>query len=160
MANDLQNDWIEHFLGVRPPAARRSVPPTALLARYRAAKIAWQAATETVDAQINGLAKVLQGSGDADLQQIANTGLMTVTGGFRTRMMAALIDIGDGDIGKLRKGAAKTAGFAQKLREQIDGDARVIACDENEFGATVAIRATLGPALAELAHALDEAATA
>lgn len=168
MADDggARDAWVKRVLGISPPAGQSGtgkidagkIDAGRIVARWRAARRAWQDASETVDAQINGLARILRANGDDDLRQIAESGLMTVTGGFRTRMTAALMDLGDGDIEKLRKNGAKAAGFAEKLRDQIDGDIRVAACDENDFGAPVAIRATLGPALAELAGVLRDAA--
>jgi hypothetical protein len=47
--------------------------------------------------------------------------------------------------------------FAENLRARIDADERVIACDTNRFGAPVAIRATLGPALDRIVDVLREA---
>jgi hypothetical protein len=113
-----------------------------------------------VDGQINTLAAALQGTDDEDQHRIASTGQMTMTGRFRTRMMAAPMDLGDGDVGALRKSGAKAVGFAERLRAQIEGDARVIACDSNDFSVKVAISATLSPALAELAAVLRDAANA
>lgn len=131
-----------------------------LLERWQAARQGWQAAVESVDDQINALARALRESGNEDLREIADSGLSSVTGGYRTRMTAAMIDIGVGDVAKLRKNGARAAGFTEKLIDQIDGDARVIACDTISFGVPVSIRATLGPALKGLAGVLREAARA
>lgn len=147
--------WVQTVLGVTVPAS--APDPAKLLQRWRVAREGWKNAMDAVDGQVNALAKVLRESGNDDLQEIADSGLMTVTGGFRTRMMAALMDIGEGDAAKLRKNGAKAAGFAEKLRDQIDGDARVIACDTISFGVPVVIRGTLRPALDELASVLHDA---
>jgi len=162
VASAEKNDWVKRVLGVTPRetggANGHVGEPGALLARWTKARNGWQAADEAVGQQINGLAAILRSSGDPDLATVADTGLMTVTAGFKTKMMAALMDIGTDDMAKLRKRAAKTAVFVDKLQAQIESDARVIACDESDFGVPVTIRATLGRALGELSSVLAEAA--
>jgi hypothetical protein len=154
--------WVARVLGVTLPSA--APPATAeagdILTRWRAARTGWQDATDLVNEQLNALAKALRAASDKDLAAIADSGLMTVTGGFRTRMMAALKDLGADDAAKLRKDGGKAAGFAEKLKAQIEGDAKVAACDANPFGVAVAVRATLGTALANLAAVLRDAARA
>jgi hypothetical protein len=156
---DAKGAWVARVLGVRV-ASGQSGGGGDPLARVRAARAGWQSAVDTVDGQINALAKALRDSGDHDLGEIANTGLMTVTGGLRTKMMAALIDVGDSDIALVRKSGPKAASLAEKLAGTIGADERVAACDANDFGVPVTIQATLGGALAELAGALREAARA
>ena len=157
-----QRLWVTRVLGV---ALSNAAPPAAagagdLLGRWRAVRAGWQDATDQVNEQLNALAKALRANGDKDLAAIADFGLMTVTGGFRTRMMAALQDLGADDVARLRKNGGKAAGFAEKLKAQIEGDAKVAACDANPFGVVVTVRATLGTALANLAAVLRDAARA
>jgi hypothetical protein len=96
---DLRRAWVERVLGVSVGHREDGGKPGAgdITARLRAARAAWLTAIEMVDGQINALAAALQGTDDEDLHRIASTGLMTVTGRFRTRMMAALMGLGDGD---------------------------------------------------------------
>ena len=161
-AQDVRRKWLERVLGFTFPAA----PPTSesgpadILARWRAARDGWQSAVERVNSQIDALAKALRATGDTDLAEIADTGLMTVTGGFRTKMTAAMHELGTDDAAKLRKNGGKAAGFAEKLKAQLDSDAKVAGCDANPYGVAVSIRATLGPALANLAAVLRAAARA
>jgi hypothetical protein len=156
---DQQREWVERVLGVRlaDPAKQGGGD---IVERFRDARAQLLAASDAVNGQIDGLAAILRGSDDEDLRDIANTGLMTVTVGFRTKLLAALADMGDGTVDKLRKNGTKAASFAEKLQAQIDGDGRVIACDTNRYGASVAIRATLGPALQHMAQVLRAASEA
>ena len=157
---DAQRQWTQRVLGLGGAPQASPSGGGDVLKRWQAARQGWQSAVEQVDGQINALAKFLRGSGDADLAKIADTGLMTVTGGFRTKMTAAMHELGTDDAAKLRKNGGKAAGFAEKLKAQLDSDARVAACDGNEFGVPVSIGATLGAALAELSAVLGDAAKA
>ena len=60
------------------------------------ARNAWQDAMDAVDSQIAALQQVLRGSGDEDLEEIAEYGLNAVTGNHKVPLMAALMDIGTG----------------------------------------------------------------
>ena len=157
---DAQRQWTQRVLGLGGAPQASPSGGGDVLKRWQAARQGWQSAVEQVDGQINALAKFLRGSGDADLAKIADTGLMTVTGGFRTKMTAAMHELGTDDAAKLRKNGGKAAGFAEKLKAQLDSDAKVAGCDANPYGVAVSIRATLGPALAKLAAVLRAAARA
>ena len=125
--------------------------------RYRAARAAWQAASAAVDEQMKALANKLAGHGDEDLRQIASQRLSSITSGFYVRMASALKDFGDGDPDKLRKAGAKAAKFAEKLRDEINDDEQVLACDTNPYGTPISIRSTLGRAIEQMAEALRDA---
>ena len=160
--DEAQRTWVTRVLGV---TLAGSAPPVTggtgdILGRWRSARTGWQDATQAVNGQINALAKALRATKDKDLAAIADSGLMTVTGGFLARMMAALQDMGEDDAAKLHKSGDKAAALAEKLKAQIEGDAKVAACDANPFGVAVSIRATLGAALANLAAVLRDAARA
>jgi hypothetical protein len=157
---DIRRVWVERVLGVPFTKPSTAVPSSDILKRWRAALAGLQAANEQVNGQLVALGKELRASGDKDLAAIADSGLMTVTGGFRTPLIAAVKDLGISDVGRLRRDGAKAAGFAEKLKAQLDGDAKVAACDANPFGVTVTIRATLGGALAGIAAVLRDAARA
>lgn len=119
------------------------------------ARAAWQDAIETVDAQISRLQQVLRGSGDEDLEAIAEFGLNAVTNNLKTPLMAALMEIGTGapTAEGLARGGPRALAAVRAFREHIDSDDRVAACDESPESPTT-IRATLGPALAGLEAAL------
>lgn len=148
-----QDDWIKRVLGFR--SLGRDDPN--LTQRWQAAVTRWRAANDAVDEQITNLQKALRATKDEELREIADFRLSAVTGGFRTGVMTALIEIGNGDVAVLRKHAAKTLDLVGGLRSRIEGDKRVAACDTNPFGVSVAIRGTLAPALGDLAAALQAA---
>ena len=149
-----QRAWVERVLGLQlPPDGKGG----ALAERWRAACAAWFSASDAVDAQLAQLAAALQSNGDAALLEIAKTGLGEMSDSYKTRMKAALKELGDDDPARLRKSAAKAAGLIEKLQEQIESDERVGACDTNELGTSVAIRATLRPALQGIVAVLNDA---
>jgi hypothetical protein len=154
-SRDAQDDWIKRVLGFRFPGRNGAN----LTQRWQAACARWRAANDAVDEQLTDLQKALRATEDEELQQIAEFGLSAMTGGFRTGVMTALIEIGNGDEAALRKHAAKTLNLVRGLHSQIEGDKRVAACDTNPFAVRVAIRGTLGPALSDLASVLQTAAT-
>ncbi len=156
---DPKGEWVERVLGIKlgGPSADAGGAAGEIAERFRAARGAVEAAGSTVEGQIMALAKRLQGSGDEDLRAIAGDSLISVTKEFRSRIAAALTEFGDGNTDKLRKNGPKAAAFIDKLLEQIEGDERVAACDANPFGVKVAISATLGHALEQMADVLREA---
>lgn len=126
-------------------------------AAWQAARSAWQDASEAVDGQMAALAKALRDTGDEELQEIAEFGLNAVTANHKTPVMAALMDIGSGAPDAIAKGGPKALKAVQAFRQHIDTDERVAACDENPTGVPVSIKATFGPALAQLEAALTPA---
>jgi hypothetical protein len=122
-------------------------------ARWAAARAAWQDASDTVDAQMAALQKVLRDSGDEELEEIAEYGLNAVTDGHKVPLMTAIMEIGSGTPETLAKSGAKALAAVQAFKAHIESDERVAACDENP-DVPVTIRATLGPALAGLEAAL------
>jgi hypothetical protein len=135
--------------GCRPPAKRAAV-------QWRAARLAWQTASDGVDAQIASLQSALKTTDDPDLQDIAEFGLNAMTAGCKMPLLAALAQIGDGSNPlALLKGRGKLLAAVDAFRSQIGTDRRIAACDNNPFGVDVAIRATLGPALEGLEAAIE-----
>lgn len=125
--------------------------------RWRAAVAAYRTASDTVDQQIGRLQVKLRQSGDAELAQIADKGLNGVTGNFKVPLLAVLRDIDAAAAadrpGHARKAAEIAAGFVKHL----ESAPTVAVCDTNPL-TPVSIRATLGPALRELARAAAAAA--
>ncbi len=127
-------------------------------AAYRKARADWNDAIEAVDAQIERLAQALRATGVPVLQEISNAGLNGVTGNHKVPLMAALMEIGPGSPETLAKSGAKALAAVRAFRSHIESDKRIAACDDNPLDIPVAVRATLGPALAELDQALSATA--
>ena len=136
-----------------PGGAQAPAVDLAAVDRWKAARAVWETAMETVDGQIGALQQVLRGSGDEELEEIAEYGLNAVTAGHKVPLMAAMMEIGAGSPESLARSGPKALAMVQAFRAHIDGDERVAACDENPE-VPVSIRATLGPALAGLEAAL------
>ncbi len=110
----------------------------------------WTSAKGEVDKGIEKLQSVLKGYGSPDLDRIAEFGLNGITAGVQSRLMAALFDFQRAS-GEARTGAAQTLrDRAREARSLIEKDPVIALCDDNPFGVPVAIRSTLGNALAEI----------
>ncbi len=148
-----QDAWLARVLGLAP-----TQPAPGLDGRWQAARAAWQAAIETVDAQMSRLADVLRASGDPELQRIADYGLNAVLGNRRVLLMAALADLGDGsDPGAFARAGRKAGATMRAFRAMLDSSEQVAVCDANPYGVTVAIRASLGPTLDQAIAVIDTA---
>lgn len=146
---DYQYDsWVQAALGYRFEGG--SEGGAAGTQSLHAAIASWRDASEAVDGQIGALQSALKQSGDDDLAEIGEFGLNAVTGGFKVPLMAALAGAERGAPGDI----AKLADLIPRFRAHLEGDERVEACDENPFGVAVSIRATLVPALDQLAGGL------
>lgn len=152
--DEAKNQWIVRVLGIDPGGAGGGDFP----ARWQAARDRWQAASAAVDAQIAALQRVLLATDDPELHQIAEVGLNAITANHKVRLLAALAEIGDGTApAALARAGKKALALARGFAAHLEGDARVAACDDNPYGARVAIRATLVPALREMAEVLGAA---
>lgn len=149
--------WVQRVLGVTPGATGRGGDGALAARGWRQAREAWTTASETVDRQIGAHQGVLRLTGDPELIEIAEFGLNAMTGGFKTRLLAALMDMGDQDPAQAPQSARKALAAVQGLRGEIAADPRVAACDANPGGVPVAIQATLLQALDGLASALSAA---
>lgn len=149
---DARRDWVIRVLGVTPPTSATNNGGLGAAERMKKLTAIWDAAIERVDGQIGALQKVLRTSGDDDLKAIAEFGLSGVTGNHKVKIMAALIEARAGTLSE--EAAARAAAVVADFRTHIASDARIAACDQNPFGATVAIRATLEKPLALLEAAL------
>ena len=155
---DAKAKWVERVLGVKVPG-RTAAAGAASASGWAAARQGWQAASEVVDRQIASLQAVLRQTGDDRLEEIAEFGLNGLTGNHKVPLMTLLLALGDGDPAKLRKAGPKALGLIDAFRKHLEGSEEVEVCDGNPFGVLVSIRATLVPALAGLAAALQAAAT-
>ncbi len=143
MSSDAQGGWVLRVLGVDVRAGASGGSGIAAAARQ------WQAASETVDAQISRLQSVLRDSGDDELKQIAEFGLNAITVNRKVPLMAALMSAQAGD----RRAVEDLQKAVIAFRIQIESDARVAVCDDNPFGVQVSIRGVLIPALEHLLKA-------
>lgn len=157
--NDMQRDYLQHVLGVAPgagPPTDGATANTGFATAWRDAVATWRDASDTVDGQISALQGALKTSGDAELEEIAEFGLNGVTGGFKVPLMAILQELNPTAPDPRLLGRAKS--IVARFRGHLDTDERVLGCDENPFGITVSVRATLGAALGSLDAALQRAA--
>jgi hypothetical protein len=141
MADVQQNEWVARVLGVQIGSG--SGAPAVDL---HAAADAWRTASETVDAQIAALQRALLATDDEELQEIGQYGVNAVTGGFKTKLTAALMGAEAGQ----QSDRKKLAALASQFRAYLESDERVEACDENPFDVPTSIRVTLVPALDQL----------
>ena len=157
--NDAQKDYMQRVFGMGTPTDTPSgtAPANpAFVKAWREAVASWRDASDVVDGQITALQSVLKGSGDSELEDIAEFGLNAVTGGFKVPLMAILQELNPSAPEPRMLGRAKSivAGF----RGHLNTDERVLGCDENPFGVTMSVRATLGAALGSLDAAIQLAA--
>jgi hypothetical protein len=153
MASQPQQDWVKRVLGFVPHGAG-AVDVRAV----RAAVRAWREASEAVDAQVSALQAVLKASADPDLQEIADFGMVALSGGNRTRILAAVAELEHADPPppELLK---RTATIVAKCRAHFASDPKVRGFDSNPFGVKVSIRATLTPVLQQIEAAVTPRGT-
>ena len=144
MAEAEKDAWVERVLGV----SFGSSIPEGGSASLKAAVDAWRMASETVDQQMSALQRALKATDDDDLHEIAEFGLNAVTGNFKVPLMAALVGAERGE----QRDISKLAALIPPFRKHLETDLRVEVCDENDFNVPVRIRATLLPALDQLAR--------
>lgn len=154
---DGKRAWISRVLGVTLPAPGAAAGAHAAPPAWQAARQTWQDANDAVNDQINGLRAALlnrarSGEDDADeyaeaLTEIAEKGLNAITEDHRVKLMAAVMALGDGSPAAVQKSGAGALGLIQAFQSFVEGSEKIAVCDGNPFGAAVAIRATLVPAL-------------
>jgi hypothetical protein len=152
-------DWVRRVLGIDVSIAPGAAPAARSLnsaaADWRKAREQWQDAIDAVDGQIAALQAVLNKTDDDELAAIAKFGMNGLTGGHKVKLTAAMMELGGGDRSAMLASGPKVRKLAEEFRKHIETDGRVGACDDNPFGVTVAIRTTLGPALAALVATVD-----
>jgi hypothetical protein len=150
MSSSVQREWIQRVLGIALPGATALPDATAI----RAAVAAWRQASETVDGQVAQLQTLLQRSDDPELREIGEFGMAALSGGNRTRLIAAAMELerADPPPPALLK---RVATIAAKFRAHLASDPKVRGFDSNPFGVPVSIRATLEPALQQIETAVS-----
>jgi hypothetical protein len=151
------------------PPSDASAAPTA---DWKTARQAWQDANDDVNDQINGLRRALldrvkkpddedegmEGLAEA-LSEIAEQGLNAVTEDHRVKLMASVMEVGDGSPAAMQKFGAKALGLITGFQEFLATSEKIEVCDGNPFDAPVSIRATLTPPLAQMAAAIQASIT-
>lgn len=148
-----QKTWLKDVLGVDISG---STGPTAATP-WKAACQKWELANHTVDQQIAALQTELKKSDMPALREIAEFGMNGLTGDNKVKVMASLIELGEGSAAAMRKSGPKALGAIGAFRAYLDADERVEVCDDNPFGIPVTIRKSLTGALAELQAAIEAA---
>jgi hypothetical protein len=128
-----------------------------IIDRWRAAREAWNGALELTDQQISALQAELKKTDDEDLHAIAEFGLNAITGNFKVRLMAAMMELDRADDAGFKRAAPKALGLVQGFQKHIGSDPRVEAVDENPFGVRMTLRQTLGGALSGMENVLQAA---
>jgi hypothetical protein len=146
MADDAKKRaWVARVLGVRIPEPKNDGTPLLPL---------WLEAKEQVDGAIGRLQGTLRGFDDPDLTRIAEFGLNGITGRASVGLMVALREADTA--GADQQARKKLAEAVASYRSFLDGSPTVALIDDNPFGVSVSLRATLGGAL----DAIDRRLTA
>jgi len=115
-------------------------------------------AMSSADAQVRRLQALLAVHPDPDLKEIAGSsdlGLNALTGNHRVRVLAALRDLELAAPDALPAVLARTRTLVAGFDAHIRSSERLAACDDNPFGVPVNVRSLLGPALKQLARAVE-----
>jgi hypothetical protein len=134
-------EWVGRVLGV---ALSRS--QAGMKARGPLLPI-WTEAKEKADSGITKLQNALRERKDEDLDAIAEYGLYGATTGQSVTLMAALREA---DATGAPEAYEKVCDAVEDFRDFLEGAPIVDLIEGNPFGVSVPLRATLGPALAEL----------
>jgi hypothetical protein len=157
-----QRAWVKSILGVDVGGAETGpggtaaphLPGPEASKAWREARQAWDDAIDDVNKQIANLQTALKKTDDSQLHEIAEFGLNGVTGNQRTKLMAVIMELGDGSPERLAKHGGRALERIEALRAHLDSSGQVAVCDRNPFGVQVSIRATLGGALDRMERAL------
>jgi hypothetical protein len=139
-----------------------------LAADWNKARALWQAASDSVDNQLETLrTSILDwlSSDDEDVEMygeamkdIAETGLNSLTKSRRVNLIASIMDLGAGDPSTAKAKAAKALQHVREFEGFIQSSSEVAATDDNPLDVPVSIRATLTPPLRRMASVLEAAA--
>jgi hypothetical protein len=155
-ATNAQAAWVERVLGygfVRRSSRRLVRKPPSAFASIRGREI-WRAAREKVGAEIGALCVHLSGTTDPELQRIATFGLNGATGKLSVSLLVALSEADAATADQRPVALAKARDLIGDYRSFLQQNRLVRLLDENPFGVTVSIRATLGAALTAIDQAL------
>lgn len=137
-----------------PPPSRNRVPPPPPPPRGKQPDVRaiWRDAKESTDASLEALARELRSYDDPDLERIADFGLFGIGRGENVALNKALIEFAGARPESRDTVAKKLHAAVTAYRSVIDGGL-VDDIDNNPFGVSVNVRATLGQALDAIEHA-------
>ena len=155
---DEKAEWVSRVLGLdvalgRPTKDANDGP--ALAPGWSAAKAQIDSALAAVDQQIAALQKAIRRTDNDELLTISEIGLPEMVADFKPELLDALSAVGDGNTASLFKKGAALLQVVQRVGHVIGSDARIAACESNDFGVAVSIKATLTPALAAVSAAVQ-----
>jgi len=170
---EARTEWLQRVLGFTLPAPggapRNAAGTKGAAAGWIDARNAWREANDAVNDQINALRVALRAAADGNgniedadeyaeaLVEIAENGLNAITEDHRVKLMAAVAEIGSGEPATMAKHGLKTLDLIEAFEDFLGKSEKIKVCDANSFGATVAIRDTLDPALQQMAASIRAA---
>ena len=107
----------------------------------------WQDAKDEVDAGINQLVAALRAEKDPDLDQIADRGLIGVTGGNTVKLMAAFLELRGATAETRPKAAGVLRKAAESYRSTVFAHPLIDLIDNNPWGVQVGMKSRLEPVL-------------
>ena len=162
--DDARREWIKRVLGldISPPGENEDEEPAAaapangvtrLRDRWREARAAWTDASYEADQQLAALTAYLRGTGDEELEDIAEFGFtdFAAHGAALRDAMPAMEAASDPVV---MKAAPNVLALVRNFLVFLGGDRRVGASDGNPFRVRVALSNTLTPALKSMEQAL------
>lgn len=139
-----KNAWVGRVL-------KFSLPPKSSGGGRIDPLVTWREAKDSVDEHLNDLAAELREFDDPDLTRIADLGLFSIGKGESVALMKGLMEYRTG-------GPAKADGLRKAVaayRAVLSGSPLVKLIDDNPFGVSVSLAATLGGALDQIERALS-----
>ncbi|HET8995254.1 MAG TPA: hypothetical protein VFN42_01165 [Acetobacteraceae bacterium] len=139
-----------------PPPSSRGIPPAPPPppgGKQPDLRAIWRDAKESTDASLEALARELRSYDDADLERIADFGLFGIGRGENVALNKALIEFATARPESRDAAAESLRGAVTAYRSVISGGL-VDYIDNNPFGVSVNVRATLGRALDEIERAV------
>jgi hypothetical protein len=114
----------------------------------------WIAAKEQIGVGIGQLQQALRKTGEADSLLIADRGFHGITGRLQVGLQTALIEFDQADAAGLAAARARALAELAKFQRFVADDELVSLVDANPYGVPVRLKATLTPALDQVAQAL------
>ena len=148
--------------GTAPPVAAQT--PAARTDAWIHARDAWRDANDTLNGHLSALRVAILDYAatqvdDADaMAEVADKGLNALTADHRVKLMASIMAVGEGTPALIQTHGPRALEMIAAFRSFLASSEKVAVCEDNPFGVPVPIRATLVPALDEVAAALQAAA--
>jgi hypothetical protein len=110
----------------------------------------WEAAKETVDAQITTLQAAFRGTNHPLGQIIADKGLTGLTRRLFVPMMTALMECDGAPPQDRTRAAARATEVLGQMRAFLDAHPAIPYLERNPFGVSISVKAVLGAAVTEI----------